>query len=98
MLRRTIASYSSSSRPSRLSSISRERASRRSSGRRAYRLDYGWIDLPIFDDQGFPRHRRGVSEMPGLYFLGLPWLHTMASATVVGASFDGPYLADRIGL
>lgn len=63
-----------------------------------YRLDYGWIDLPIFDEQGFPRHRRGVSELPGLYFLGLPWLHTMASATLAGASFDGSYLADQMGL
>lgn len=63
-----------------------------------YRLDYGWIDLPIFDEQGFPRHRRGVSEAPGLYFLGLPWLYTMASATLAGASLDAPYLAERMGL
>ena len=63
-----------------------------------YRLDYGWIDIPIFDAQGFPRHHRGVSETPGLYFLGLPWQHTMASATLAGASFDGPHLADQMGL
>jgi putative flavoprotein involved in K+ transport len=63
-----------------------------------YRMDHSWIDLPIFDEQGFPRHRRGVSDVPGLYFLGMPWQHTMASATLAGPAMDGRYLAEALGL
>lgn len=63
-----------------------------------YRLDYEWIDLPIRDEQGFPRQRRGVSDVPGLYFLGLLWQHTQGSATLPGAILDGRYLAERMGL
>jgi putative flavoprotein involved in K+ transport len=63
-----------------------------------YRLDYGWIDLPIFDEQGFPRHRRGVTDVPGLFFLGLLWQHTQASATLVGPTLDAPHLAVVMGL
>jgi putative flavoprotein involved in K+ transport len=63
-----------------------------------YRLDYGWIDLPIFDEQGFPRHRRGVTEVPGLYFLGLLWQHNQASATLFGAALDARHIAAQMGL
>jgi putative flavoprotein involved in K+ transport len=63
-----------------------------------YRLDYGWIDLPILDDQGFPRQHRGVSDVPGLYFVGLLWQHTQASATLFGPNLDGRYIAERMGL
>ena len=63
-----------------------------------YRLDYGWIDLPIFDNQGFPRHRRGVTEVPGLYFLGLLWQYTQASSTLVGPTLDAPHLLEAMEL
>ncbi len=63
-----------------------------------YRPDLGWIDLPILDAQGYPRHRRGVSEVAGLYFLGLHWQHTLASATLFGPTLDGAYLAEHMGL
>jgi putative flavoprotein involved in K+ transport len=63
-----------------------------------YRLDYDWIDLPIFDEQGFPRHHRGVTDVSGLYFLGLLWQHTQASATLIGPTVDGPYIAEQMGL
>lgn len=63
-----------------------------------YRLDYRWIDLPILDEQGFPRNRRGVSDVPGLYFLGLLWQHSMGSATLFGPGIDGQHLAERMGL
>lgn len=61
-------------------------------------MDHGWIDLPIFDEQGFPRHRRGVTDVPGLYFLGLIWQHTQASATLFGPRLDGPHIAEHLGL
>jgi putative flavoprotein involved in K+ transport len=63
-----------------------------------YRLDYGWIDLPIFDEQGFPRQRRGVSDVPGLYFLGLLWQRNQLSATLMGPANDAPHLAATMGL
>lgn len=63
-----------------------------------YRLDYGWIDLPIVDEQGFPRQKRGVTDMPGLYFLGLLWQHTQASATLFGPNLDAGHLAAHMGL
>jgi len=63
-----------------------------------YRPDFSWIDLPILDDMGFPRHQRGVSEAPGLYFLGLLWQQTQASATLIGPHLDAPHLLHAMGL
>ena len=61
-----------------------------------YRLDFSWIDLPIFDAQGAPRHVRGVTEVPGLYFLGIPWLIDQGSATLFGVGRDAAHLAERL--
>jgi putative flavoprotein involved in K+ transport len=60
-----------------------------------YRLDFSWIDLPIFDEHGAPRHVRGVSEVPGLAFLGLPWQLSQPSSTFIGVAADAAYLAER---
>jgi putative flavoprotein involved in K+ transport len=57
-----------------------------------YGLDYGWIDAPLLDELGYPRNRRGVTAIPGLFFLGLLWQHSRASASLVGPGLDGPYL------
>jgi putative flavoprotein involved in K+ transport len=61
-----------------------------------YRLDHSWIDVPTFDETGVVRHRRGVTETPGLYFLGLPWQHTRGSALLGWVKDDAEYLAERI--
>jgi putative flavoprotein involved in K+ transport len=61
-----------------------------------YRLDFSWIDLPILDAEGLPRHVRGVTEVPGLFFLGLPWLVDQGSATLFGVGRDGAYLAEHL--
>lgn len=63
-----------------------------------YRLDFGWIDLPIFDEFGYPRQRRGVTEVPGLYFVGLIWQHTLVSATLLGVALDVAHVAGQMGL
>ncbi len=63
-----------------------------------YRMDHSWIDAPIVDAQGIPRQQRGVSDIPGLYFIGLLWQHSQASATLLGPTFDAPHLAARMGL
>jgi putative flavoprotein involved in K+ transport len=61
-----------------------------------YHSDYQWIELPIFDGKGYPGHERGVTQMPGLYFLGLPWQYTWGSGRFSGIARDAEYLADRI--
>ena len=63
-----------------------------------YRFDYGWIEVPIFDAMGFPRQRRGVTEVPGLYFIGSLWQHNQGSATLFGMELDARALAERMGL
>jgi len=61
-----------------------------------FRLDHSWIDVPVFDDRGRPRHERGVTASPGLYFLGLPWQHTRGSALLGWVQDDARHLAERM--
>lgn len=61
-----------------------------------YAFDFGWVRLPIFDDMGSPVQERGVTTAPGLYFLGLNWMHKMKSALLLGVGEDAAYLADHI--
>jgi putative flavoprotein involved in K+ transport len=61
-----------------------------------YRPDYSWIDLPILGDDGRPRHRRGVTEAGGLYFLGLTWQHTRGSALIGFIKDDAEFIAEKI--
>ncbi|MFN5163200.1 MAG: MSMEG_0569 family flavin-dependent oxidoreductase [Cyanobacteriota bacterium] len=63
-----------------------------------YRSDFRWIDVPVFDGSGMPAHDRGITASPGLYFLGLPWLHTWGSGRFCGVAEDAAYLADAIQL
>jgi putative flavoprotein involved in K+ transport len=61
-----------------------------------YRPDYSWIHLPVFDERGRLRHRRGVTDIPGLYFLGLTWQHTRGSALVGWVKEDAEFIAGKI--
>jgi putative flavoprotein involved in K+ transport len=61
-----------------------------------YRPDYSWIHLPAFDPDGRLRHRRGVTDVPGLYFLGLTWQHTRGSALLGWVKEDAEFIARRI--
>jgi len=63
-----------------------------------YALDFGWLKVDAFDEKGRPVHQRGVSEVPGLYFLGLPWLSRRDSAFIWGVWRDADYLADDIAV
>ncbi len=58
--------------------------------------DYSWIHLPAFDGRGRPDFVRGVSPVHGLYFLGLPWLHTWGSGRFLGIAEDANHLAEVI--
>ena len=61
-----------------------------------FRPDYSWIGLPVTDQVGRLRHRRGVTDVPGLYFLGLTWQHTRGSALLGWVKDDAEFLAARI--
>ena len=62
-----------------------------------YALDFGWLQVDAFDERGAPVHRRGVTDVPGLYFLGLSFLSRRASAFVFGVEHDAGHLAEQIG-
>jgi putative flavoprotein involved in K+ transport len=61
-----------------------------------FRSDHTWIDLPVFDGEGRVRHHRGVTDVSGLYFLGLQWQWTRGSALLGFVNKDAAYLAARI--
>jgi putative flavoprotein involved in K+ transport len=61
-----------------------------------YRPDYSWIKLPIFDEDGRLRHGRGVTDVSGLYFVGLTWQHTRVSALIGWVREDAEYISERI--
>ena len=61
-----------------------------------YRPDYAWLHIPGVIREGQVVHRRGVTEVPGLFFLGLSWQHTRGSALLGFVNDDAAYLADRI--
>jgi len=60
-----------------------------------YRFDHSWIELPGAGEDGTLRHRRGVTDVPGLYFLGLPWQHTRGSALLGWVKDDAEFIADE---
>lgn len=63
-----------------------------------FRSDWSWLgDLPVLDVEGHPAHRRGVTDVPGFYFLGLPWMHTWGSGRFLGVAEDARHLvADMV--
>ena len=61
-----------------------------------YRSDYSWIDAPVFDSDGRVKHRRGVTEVPGLYFLGMPWQYTRGSALIGWVKSDAEFIGEQI--
>lgn len=63
-----------------------------------YALDFGWLKVDAFDETGRPIHQRGVSQEPGIYFLGLPWLSRRGSSFIWGVWHDARFIADQIGI
>jgi len=58
--------------------------------------DFKWLDVDAFDEDGKPSHKNGVSNEPGVYFLGLPWLSMRGSSFIWGVWEDAKYLASHI--
>lgn len=61
-----------------------------------FQPDFRWIRLPVLNERGRPVHRRGATAIPGLYFLGLSWLHTRGSGLIGWVGRDAAHLAERI--
>jgi putative flavoprotein involved in K+ transport len=61
-----------------------------------YKLDFSWVHIPVFDQAGYPVHRRGITAYPGLYFLGLHWLYKTKSALLFGIGEDAAFIASAI--
>jgi putative flavoprotein involved in K+ transport len=61
-----------------------------------YATDFKWLQVDTFDEKGKPKHQRGVSKEPGVYFLGLPWLSRRGSAFIWGVWHDAKHVADHI--
>ncbi len=63
-----------------------------------FSVDYSWLQVDAVDSQGKPRHQRGVSTEPGVYFLGLAWLSRRGSPFLWGVWHDAKYIADHIAI
>ena len=63
-----------------------------------YAVDFGWLQVDAFDRDGKPRHQRGVSSEPGVYFIGLPWLSRRGSSFIWGVWHDARHVADHIAI
>ncbi len=61
-----------------------------------YRFDFSMVKSPVFDQDGFPIQRRGVTSEPGLYFVGLPWLDTQKTGLLMGVGEHAGYVASHI--
>jgi putative flavoprotein involved in K+ transport len=63
-----------------------------------YQYDFGWVECPVFADTGEPVQTRGVTSVPGLYFLGLRRMYTVKSAllSAAGVGADAAYLAEQV--
>lgn len=63
-----------------------------------FTLDYSWLQVDAFDEAGKPKHQRGVSAEPGVYFIGLPWLSRRGSSFIWGVWHDAKHVADQIAI
>ena len=61
-----------------------------------FHFDFGWIDLPVFDQRGYPRYERGVTDLDGLYFLGLHWMHSQGSGLFFGVGRDAEHVVQNL--
>ncbi|MBO9433327.1 NAD(P)-binding domain-containing protein [Ruegeria sp. R13_0] len=63
-----------------------------------FQFNYDWLEADTLDDRGRPIHQRGVSPVPGLYFVGLPWQSRRGSSFIWGVWHDAKFIADQISI
>ena len=61
-----------------------------------FTASFDWLQVPATDDGGRPVHTRGVSAVPGIYFLGFPWLHARKSGIIFGIDEDARHISEAI--
>ena len=61
-----------------------------------YAFDFSLVKLPVTDADGYPIQQRGMTNYPGLYFVGMPWLSKYKSGLLVGVGEDAAYIASHI--
>jgi putative flavoprotein involved in K+ transport len=61
-----------------------------------FKSDFSWVDIPVFKGNGQVQHDRGVTNIPGCYFIGLPWLYTWGSGRFSGVARDANYIAEQL--
>jgi len=61
-----------------------------------YKFDFSWVEFPIFDQDGYPIQKQGVTDIPGLYFLGLHFLYKRRSGLLWGVGEDAAHVAKAI--
>jgi putative flavoprotein involved in K+ transport len=61
-----------------------------------FTADFSWLKLPALDESGRPTHERGVSPVPGLYFVGFPWLHKRKSGIIYGVEEDANHIVKHL--
>ncbi|MDY0913170.1 MSMEG_0569 family flavin-dependent oxidoreductase [Rathayibacter festucae] len=61
-----------------------------------FRADYSWMQIGVFDGAGHPTHRRGATAVPGLHFLGLPWLNTWGSGRFEAIARDAEHVVEQL--
>jgi len=63
-----------------------------------FQFDYDWLKADALDEQGRPIHNRGVSPVPGLYYVGLPWQSRRGSSFIWGVWHDAKFVVDQIDI
>ncbi|HXV70912.1 MAG TPA: NAD(P)-binding domain-containing protein [Acidimicrobiia bacterium] len=61
-----------------------------------FTAEFGWIHARVTDENGQPIHKRGISPVPGIYFVGFPWLHSRKSGIIHGIAEDARFIAQSI--
>jgi putative flavoprotein involved in K+ transport len=61
-----------------------------------FNAGFNYIQLPVFDSDGNPIHRNGISVVPGLFFLGLPWLRNRKSTLIIGSDEDAKFITEAV--
>ncbi len=61
-----------------------------------FSMDFEWVKIPVFNEKGLPIHKRGITGVDGLYFLGLNWMNTWGSGRFFHVGRDAQFLAEKI--
>ena len=61
-----------------------------------FEFDFSWVKFPVLDETGYPKTNRGVTSVPGLYFMGLNWMYKRKSGIIYGVADDAEYIAEKV--